>query len=244
MTTFSTPAGISTVNSFVDQILSAYDPETVLEVLGATQDAWPAQYYNSDTHVSYTPHNDAERRAVYSDTPRNVLIKGGEGGGKALKTDTSLPTPMGWITMGEIQTGDLLFDERGEICRVLTTSLIMYDHDCYEIVFSDGQRIVADAEHLWLTADFRTRKSLGRRGEKYTTGTHAHLPHCQPKYDPELRTTREILHTLRVPRGDNNHSIQLTESLKLPPADLPIDPWLLGAWLGDGTSRSPQITIG
>jgi hypothetical protein len=83
MTTFSTPAGISTVNSFVDQILSTYDTETVLEVLGTAPDAWPAQYYNSDMRVSYTPHHEAERQAVYSDTPRNVLMKGGEGGGKS-----------------------------------------------------------------------------------------------------------------------------------------------------------------
>lgn len=30
----------------------------------------------------------------------------------------------------------------------------------------------------------------------------------------------------------------------MPEADLPLDPWLLGAWLGDGTSVHPQITSG
>jgi len=140
---------------------------------------WPDTYINSDTHKVYTPHHEGERRFVYSDTPLYALCKGGEGGGKALALDTPLPTPTGWMTMGETQVGDILFDEKGKTCHVIAVSPVMYDHDCYEVVFSDGQRIVADADHLWLTADFRTRKSLARRGEKYVDGSMAHLPHRQ-----------------------------------------------------------------
>jgi hypothetical protein len=43
--------------------------------------------------------------------------------GKALALDTPLPTPMGWTTMGEVKIGDMLFDERGEPCRVTTMSI-------------------------------------------------------------------------------------------------------------------------
>src|SRR5947209_7737818 len=39
-----------------------------------------------------------------------------------------------------------------------------------------------------------------------------------------------------------NHAIAVAAPLKLPEVDLPIAPYFLGAWLGDGSSRSNQIT--
>ena len=38
------------------------------------------------------------------------------------------------------------------------------------------------------------------------------------------------------------HSVPLAKPLVLPHRELPIDPYLLGLWLGDGTSSSPVIT--
>ena len=45
---------------------------------------WPAEYVNSETGKPYRPHHEDEARAVYSDAPRYVLFKGGEGGGKSV----------------------------------------------------------------------------------------------------------------------------------------------------------------
>jgi dUTPase len=44
-------------------------------------------------------------------------------------------------------------------------------------------------------------------------------------------------------RGERNHQITLTPPVQYPErSDLPIDPYVLGAWLGDGTSTSAEIT--
>ena len=60
---------------------------------------------------------------------------------------------------------------------------------------------------------------------------------------PQIRTTEQIRLTLRQGRrGDLNHSIPITRPLELPAAELPIDPYVLGVWLGDGSSRSAEIT--
>jgi predicted phage terminase large subunit-like protein len=60
---------------------------------------------------------------------------------------------------------------------------------------------------------------------------------------PEIRTTDQIRHTLTYgKRGDLNHSIPLAEPLALPAAELPIDPYVLGVWLGDGSSKAAEIT--
>jgi hypothetical protein len=45
-------------------------------------DSWPDVYSNS--LKVYQPHNDQERQFVYDDTPRYMLLKGGEGAGKSV----------------------------------------------------------------------------------------------------------------------------------------------------------------
>ena len=92
----------------------------------------------------------------------HMLIAGATGAGKALALDTPIPTPQGWTTMGEVQVGDEVFDERGRRCTVIAATPVMHDRPCYEVEFSDGTVIVADAEHLWLTWDRNTRKAYGR----------------------------------------------------------------------------------
>ncbi|MCH1865738.1 replicative DNA helicase [Nocardioides sp. CFH 31398] len=71
--------------------------------------------------------------------------------GKALALDTPLATPEGWTTMGEVQVGDRLLDGAGDPTTVVAATEVMERRPCYEVVFSDGSRIVADAEHLWRT---------------------------------------------------------------------------------------------
>ena len=71
--------------------------------------------------------------------------------GKALALDTPLPTPTGWTTMGEVAVGDLLYDAEGRPTSVVAATDVMVGRPCYEVTFSDGSTIVADAEHQWLT---------------------------------------------------------------------------------------------
>ncbi len=58
----------------------------------------------------------------------------------------------------------------------------------------------------------------------------------------KVRTTRDILNTLRAPNGHLNHSVPVSRPLDLPDVDLPIAPYTLGAWLGDGHSWQPVLT--
>ncbi len=79
--------------------------------------------------------------------------------GKALATDTPLPTPAGWTTMGQVAVGDQLIGADGRPTTVVAATDVMYGRPCYEVEFSDGTVIVADAEHQWVTWDNRTRKA-------------------------------------------------------------------------------------
>jgi replicative DNA helicase len=70
--------------------------------------------------------------------------------GKALALDTPLPTPTGWTTMGEVSVGDELIDADGRPTRVVAATDVMLDRPCFELTFSDGSTLIADAEHQWL----------------------------------------------------------------------------------------------
>lgn len=130
-----------------------------------------------------------------------------------LALDTPIPTPSGWTTMGEISEGDLVFDERGAVCRVTHVFPIVEGGDAYRLRFDDGSSIVACADHRWIT--------------------------CTAA-DPSgaVRSTREIADSLLTPRGRRNHSIPVAGALDLPDAALHVDPYVLGVWLGRGVTSA------
>lgn len=143
--------------------------------------------------------------------------------GKALALDTRLPTPTGWTTMGEVQVGDELYDADGRPTRIVAATDVMLDRPCYAIEFSDGSTIVADAEHQWLTETRATRRS--------------------PEGGSAIVTTEQMLATLTVgAEARANHSVRNAAALRAPDAVLPIPPYVLGAWLGDGHSDGARLT--
>lgn len=81
---------------------------------------------------------------------RNFYLELGRKNGKALSVNTKIPTPNGYTTMGDLKVGDEVFDKDGNITMVTFATPIMYNHKCYEVTFSDGEKIIADEEHNWL----------------------------------------------------------------------------------------------
>jgi hypothetical protein len=72
---------------------------------------------------------------------------------------------------------------------------------------------------------------------------HGHHP-PQP-VTGTIRTTKEIMTTLKVAPGGHiqaNHAVQLPKPIELPERELPLDPYTLGAWLGDGSRNSGGLT--
>lgn len=263
----------------------------------------------------------------------HLLITGPTGRGKALALDTPIRTPSGWTEMGSLQTGDTLFDENGAPCRVTAAHPVMIGRPCHEVLFSDGSKIVADAEHLWATTTRAERiqsaapphgtpgytphqiaavdrvrseadrepdrqvscaQVIGEIGKQYLplvyklarqlTPTSTvrspftrrdarselhnvqHLSFPAAGYSRQLLlkvitthmatptnasrvvahdrivTTEEISATLRTGPGVHaNHAVAVAGALQLPTRDLPMDPYLLGVWLGDGATHNATV---
>lgn len=143
---------------------------------------------------------------------------------KGLAVDTPIPTPTGWTTMADLHVGDQVLGSDGRP-TVVTIKSDTHNRPCYKLTLSDGSEVVCDNVHLW-NIGYREN---GRRGNYDTTMSADEL---------FLRFNQAKLNR----RG--GFFIQNPKALQLPEADLPIDPWLLGAWLGDGHSKTGSFTVG
>jgi Rad3-related DNA helicase/serine/threonine protein kinase len=246
---------------------------------------------------------------------QHAIIEAATGTGKALDVDTPIPTPTGWKRMGDLVSGDFVFDEKGHPTRVMAAFDVMYHHTCYEVVFSDGSSIVADAKHEWASYTTTDRSwakrsqtsvyaaknfvtsdqlvmldrliKLSQNGDTLSVeeataliGGHqwsVYQAACKiaPVNSEErptryrrqtlltvtrdrlardlseqrrdgraytLVTTESMAATLKVgSAARTNHAILVANPLMLPEANLPIAPYFLGIWLGDGSSYGSQI---
>lgn len=135
--------------------------------------------------------------------------------GRALDPATPVPTPDGWTTMGELHVGDALFDEQGRTCYVVATQ-VWKDRPRSRVKFADGTSIVADDAHEWPTATLHERTKVSR----WT-----------------LRTTKDMAR----PRA-SNVALPVAQAIHGTRRWLPVHPYVLGLWLGDGTHTDSVIT--
>jgi hypothetical protein len=165
--------------------------------------------------------------------------------GKLLAMDTLVPTPDGLLALREIKIGATVFDERGEPCKVTAT----YDdlpERAWRIVFDDGLEVLAGGEHQWVTITRGQRKGYFRRDRPRDR-------HRGPRPDGypldwarwgRVRSTDEIASSVLASDGAYQHTIPVARRLRLEERELPVDPYLLGVWLGDGGERDGVVTAG
>lgn len=162
----------------------------------------------------------------------DLLVKRGNkiiiGDWKGLPLDTEIPTLDGWSTIADLQEGDIIFDKDGNPTKILHKSEI-HHNPCYKITFDNGDTIVADHEHRW-EISFATQKTSKYHGE----------------YRTEIMTTEEVANYINnLPEKRLSYDIPKIinpKPLSLEIKKLPIDPYVLGCWLGDGSKQCGAIT--
>ena len=104
----------------------------------------------------WSPFPGPQTRALKSEA--DILLFGGAaGGGKGIDIHQNLPTPTGFVRMGDVKVGDVLFDDMGSRSRVTATSGITVRR-CFKIEFENGASIIADDVHRWVTYDAKERR--------------------------------------------------------------------------------------
>lgn len=98
---------------------------------------------------------DMQKYAFYNSWSRDfVLWLESRNAGKALALDTPIPTPTGSTTIRELNIGDKILNEYGKPTTITFLSPIFFNHNCYELEFDDGEKIIADESHNWMVSGF------------------------------------------------------------------------------------------
>ncbi len=147
---------------------------------------------------------------------------------KMLSVDEPVPVPSGWSKHGDLKVGDEVFGSDGKPTKVVAKTPVYTTGEAYLIEFTDGSKIKAGAKHLW-PIEKRTRKRI--------SGTNKRIYR-----ETVIMTTEEIALHEHFP--DKRLSLNMGTVLELPEKELLIEPYTLGAWLGDGSSDSNTITCG
>ena len=138
--------------------------------------------------------------------------------GKALSIDTPIPMADGsWKTMGAINVGDIIIGADGKPTRVTFKSEI-HNKPTYRIeIESAREPVYACEDHLWQVFD-----RLDRQNKVVDTKTIAKQFQRKNK------------------RGyyEYRYAILNSAPVEYSKKDLPLDPYTLGCWLGDGFSAS------
>lgn len=139
-------------------------------------------------------------------------------------TTPILTSNNGWKTMETITIKDTVYDKDGVIVPVLHTSNIK-NKKCYKISFDNNESIISDYEHRWLISFYRNKK-----------------------FKDKVMTTEELYYYVNDMNNSNKRwshkipKIKIAKPLQNNEKKLPIDPYILGLWLGDGHSANGMIT--
>ena len=174
-------------------------------------------------------------------TPRICQLNANEGryspaaGCMSLASATRVPIPEGWVPLGDIQPGQEVFDPFGNPCKV-TAVCRPVEQEVFRIIFHDGAHLLAGSQQPWSTLTHALRFRI--HVKRFQLQDWAARLMCA--------NTEDIRNCPRHERGrllrESMHSIPLPLTLNLPERHLPIHPYLLGLWLGDGSSGAAVIT--
>ena len=141
--------------------------------------------------------------------------------GKQLALDTPIPTPQGFTAMGDLKVGDTVFDENGVPCHVIAKSAVDDTEQAYKLTFRDGTSIIAGARHLWDCDDLTRYKN------------------------PRVTLSTQEIYEKQLEMKGNRSAIRIpvAKPIQTEDVNLPVDPYLYGYWLGNGTATEARITV-
>lgn len=167
---------------------------------------------------------------------RTFIVKGY--GAKALSLDSALHTLNGRTTIGECQVGDRIFGADGRLTTITAKSEVFHK-PMYRLVLEDGRTLKVSEDHL----------------NPVVINTS---PNNTVHWEEKILTTQELLAQplTHTKKGNLRHRgtstkrlvfVKNIEPLAYPEAVLPVDPYTLGAVIGDGRIRkecgSVKLTV-
>jgi hypothetical protein len=140
---------------------------------------------------------------------------------KLVADSTPVFTPDGWRTHGDLKVGDMVFAVDGTPTQI--TYVSPRDEATLTVRFSDGEEIRVNPQHLWTV---------------YVRGVSGY----QTLETQELLARGLTSGTCRNGQPRARFMVDFAKPLQAPTMALPIDPYVFGLWLGDGSTGNGRIT--
>ncbi|NLF65041.1 MAG: hypothetical protein GX579_10635, partial [Chloroflexi bacterium] len=196
--------------------LNGYGP-----LLGRLSKERPIPGMNGRTGLLPAQKHAAAAVLTRLQTERDALTVGEMGSGKAQPLTCRVLTPAGWKRMGDIQVDDEVINPEGGTARVAG----VYPQgvkQIFRVTYSDGAQTECCDEHLWL-ANTPLRKWRG--------------------FHPQVFQLREMRDRLFTTSGNARYFIPIIRPMEFEPRPLPLEPYLLGALIGDGGLTGLKVAI-
>jgi replicative DNA helicase len=171
----------------------------------------------SDVTGVATGFSDLDKETAGLQPGDLVIVAGRPSMGKAQPLDAKVLTPHGWKAMGDLAVGDAVASIDGR-ASIVTGVFPQGEREVFEVTFSDGRSTQACAEHLWRV-------------------------HYRDWPTPRVMSTAEVARKLGCVRYQGRLWIDMPAGEWGGNDELPIDPWILGALLGDGCFRGSKLTL-
>lgn len=202
-----------------------YTEEQLLELIRCQED--PIYFIENYTKVQHVSHGSVllklypfQHALINSfHSHDRVIALTARQMGKALALDTQILTPTGFANLGDLKVGNTIYGADGKPTLITFITETMHHHRCIKVNFAHGDTIIADAEHLWNV------RLPTRSGKVVTVNTIEMME----------------LHTRYKKRGQSI-SIEHCKTIEFKDRSTPVDPYMFGAWLGDGNNHDAQIT--
>ena len=134
---------------------------------------------------------------------------------KCLEENSLVYTPTGPVKIKELKIGDEICHPNGKTAKIINTIDVGLKNK-YKVEFKDGDIVYCDEDHIW-----EVYKKYGKKNNI-------------------LKTTKEIIRE-KFKIGNNPHykwGIDLPNSIYFKTQELPLDPYILGLLIGDGSFRN------
>jgi exodeoxyribonuclease-5 len=138
------------------------------------------------------------------------------GTGKEQPESCVVQTVNGPKKLGTVRKGDLIYGRNGKLTRIIGV-FPQGVKDVYEITFSDGTSTRCGIDHLWTIEDKHHRQ--------------------------RTVTTKDLLASSLQNSSGYKYRVPLCLPVQYPARDLPIDPYVMGVMLGDGSFRGATLTV-
>jgi len=144
-----------------------------------------------------------------------IVVGGRPGMGKELNNNSLICTPTGFRRIDELKVGDKVIGSNGKPCNVIGV-FPQGIKDIYNVHFDDNTMVEAGLEHQWEVTSRSVRKTKNKK--------------------PIVLTTKDMLSSVLCKDGRKNYSIKFCQAIEYESKPIILNPYVLGAYIGDGYS--------